>query len=143
MSTYEYLLNENFAFRNFHDMTMTLQDCWRKRNDPVFRNAVRRCLKEMHVTVRELPHNNEHADFCGVWLNNPAPEDCINAAPGTFRELEKYRVLLSPQEQKEKMETYVRGLPEGKTAVYCNGCEKGIRLGGGDPVHMIEMLFGI
>ena len=27
-----------------------------------------------------------------------------------------------------------------EVAVYCNGCERGILLGGGKPVHMIELL---
>lgn len=25
-------------------------------------------------------------------------------------------------------------------AVYCNGCEKGIKLGGKQPIHMVELL---
>ena len=144
ISLYEFVLQDpRFFWKDHHGEAMTLQDCWRTRNDPVIQDAVRECLWHMNISVTELENSHEKADFCGVWLNNPAPEDCVRAAPKTFRMLEEYRTILSPEEQKAKMEAYVREhIHTERTAVYCNGCEKGLRLGGAEPVHMIELLFG-
>lgn len=143
ISLYEYLLNESdYEWKDFHGETMTLQDCWRMRHNPSIHDAVRKCLSSMNVTVTELPKNREEADFCGVWLNSPPAPDCVEVAPETFAELEKHRVILTPEEQKRRMTEYVTQLHTERTIVYCNGCEKGIRLGGGNPLHMIEMLFG-
>ena len=142
MTIYEYLLNEpGFAWPDYHGREMVLQDCWRMRDHSAMHAAIRRCLENMNIHAAELEHNREKADFCGVWLNNPAPADCIEKAPKTFAMLEQHRHLLGPLQQKEKMETYVRGLPQKETIVYCNGCEKGLRLGDGQPVHMAELLF--
>lgn len=143
ISLYEYLLNEtDYVWKDFHGENMTLQDCWRMRSNPVIHEAIRKCLANMNVNITELPKNREKADFCGVWLNNPAASDCVEVAPVTFAEMEKHRVLLSAEEQKQKMTEYVTKYKTDRTVVYCNGCEKGIRLGGGNPVHMIELLFG-
>ena len=140
---YEFLLNDTeYVWKDYAGNRLVLQDCLRMKNDPVIHSAVRSCLEKMNIRITELEHNRDEADFCGVWLNNPPAEDCVRLAPGTFAELEKQRHILTLQEQKEKMETYVSALPGQPVAVYCNGCEKGIRLGGGTPVHMIELLFG-
>lgn len=143
LTLYEYLLSEpGFVWPDYHGRKMTLQDCRRMRSHPGVTEAVRKCIGNMNIEIHELEKNREKTDFCGVWLNNPAPADCIEAAPVLFAELQKYRHILSVQEQKEKMEDYVRQLPSGEAIVYCNGCEKGIRLGSGNPVHMIDLLFG-
>ncbi len=142
LTLYEYLLNESdFRWPDYHHRVMTLQDCWRMRSHPDVTEAIRKCIGNMNIEIRELEKKRENADFCGVWLNNPAPADCIEAAPVLFADLQKYRHILSAEEQKEKMADYVRQLPSQETIVYCNGCEKGLRLGGGKPVHMIGLLF--
>ena len=143
LSMYEYLLGDgDFAWPERQGETMVLQDCLRTRQNKAMQDAVRQCLANMHVNVIEAEHNRQASDFCGVWLNNPAASDCVEAAPETFARLEKQRVLLSKDAQKAKMEAYVAAAPTEKIIVYCNGCEKGIRLGNGKPVHMIELLFG-
>ena len=140
---YEFLLNDtDYVWKDHAGQSLVLQDCLRMKNDPVIHSAVRGCLEKMNIQITELEHNREEADFCGVWLNSPAAEDCVQLAPKTFAALEKQRHILTAEEQKKKMETYVSSLPGQSVAVYCNGCEKGIRLGGGTPVHMIELLFG-
>jgi hypothetical protein len=44
------------------------------------------------------------------------------------------------EEQKAKMEAWVKRYGNEKAAVYCNGCEKGLLLGGIKPLHMIELI---
>ena len=58
----------------------------------------------------------------------------------TFAKLEEQRELLSPEAQKEKMEARVKLYTTEKVAVYCNGCEKGLLIGGIRPVHLIELI---
>ena len=140
ISTYEYLLNESFHWPDYHGEMITLQDCWRARNNPSIQEAVRKCLANMNIRIVEMEENRQNSMYCGVWLNNPAAEDCVMLAPKTFKDLDTYRKLLSAQKQKDKMETWVQQYTTERIAVYCNGCEKGIRLGGGSPVHLIELL---
>ena len=77
---------------------------------------------------------------CGVWYNNPPATDCVELAPVTFAMPEELRELLSPEAQKEKMEVWVKQYTTEKIAVYCSGCEKGLRPGGAEPVHLIELI---
>lgn len=140
ISLYEYLLKDDFAWPDYQGITLTLQDCFRTRNNASIQEAVRRCLKLMNINVIETAENRSETEFCGVWLNNPPAHDCVQLAPKTFDELDHYRHLLTSGEQKEKMEKWVRQYETEKVAVYCNGCERGIRLGGGNPVHMVELI---
>ncbi len=143
MSLYEFVLEDpDHKWNNFEGEAMAVQDCFRTRNNHVLQDAVRRCLQNSNIQVMELKKNRGDTDFCGVWLNSPAAEDSVQAAPETFRNLEQYREILSEEEKKARMKAYVSELPSVKTAVYCNGCEKGLRLGSGNPLHLIEILFG-
>jgi Fe-S oxidoreductase len=42
----------------------------------------------------------------------------------------------------ENMEKRVSELPLKDAAVYCTGCFAGISKGGGNPIHLIDLLFG-
>ena len=94
----------------------------------------------MNIRVVEIPENRSAAGFCGVWLYGPAAPDCAELAPETFTDLERYRVIFSPEEQEARMREWVRRYKTDEVAVYCNGCERGIRMGGGHPVHMVELI---
>ncbi len=139
-SLYEFLLDTGFDFPDYYGRVITVQDCWRTRNNRPLQDAVRECLRRMHFTVRELAENYENTRFCGVWLNNPAAPDLPAVTPELTAYLDQYRTILTPAEQQERMKEWVSQYDTDYTAVYCNGCERGIRLGGGHPVHMIELL---
>lgn len=140
-SLYEFVLRDpKFCWGDLNGKRITVQDCFRTRDDAGLQEAVRRCLRNMNAEVIEAEENHEETGYCGIWLNNPAAPDCAAVAPKTFERLEEYRVLLSPEDQKSKMENWVTQYTTEKVAVYCNGCEKGLRLGGLDPYHMIELL---
>ena len=143
LSLYEYLLtDEEFIWPDYASETMTVQDCRRTAEYKEMQEAVRECLRRMNISFIETEENKENSTFCGVWLNNPANPVCVKAAPETFRKLEQYREILSPEEQKKKMIEHVRSYSTEKVIVYCNGCEKGLKLGGGHPVHLMELLAG-
>lgn len=142
--TFEYVLHDpTWEWPNYQGLTMSLQDCWRMRNNRTMLEAIRTCLEKMNIHVIELEHNYEKADFCGVWLNNPANKECVRVAPNTFADLETYRHLLSPEDQVKKMQDYVSQFKTKDIIVYCSGCEKGIQMGGGHAIHLIDLITGI
>ncbi|MDO4528640.1 MAG: hypothetical protein Q4C03_07670 [bacterium] len=141
VSLYEWVLDDPaFPWPDFAGREMTLQDCARTRTNHALHDAVRACLDRMHVTYHELAQNREQTTFDGVWLYNPPAPDCVEVAPRTFAELETRRTLLEPEEQKQRMETWVGQYPTGEVVVYCNGCERGVRLGGKQPFPLLELL---
>lgn len=141
-SLYEYLLETDFQWPNYHGKKIIVQDCWRTRDNISIQNAVRDVLKRMNIQIMEADNNREKSEYCGVWLNNPPAKDCVMLAPNTFTELETYRHLLTKEEQEEKMSEWVKQYNGMPVVVYCNGCEKGIKLGHGNPIHLIELITG-
>ncbi|MFV0395705.1 MAG: hypothetical protein ACK5LC_15180 [Coprobacillaceae bacterium] len=142
LSLYEYVLeDENFPWVNHKGEKITIQDCWRTKDNLTLQKAIRKCLLKMNFTIMEMEENYDKTKFCGVWLNNEPAKDCIEVAPKTFSNiLEKHTNLLPQEEQVKSMHNWVSKYTTKQIAVYCNGCEKGVRLGGGNPIHMIELL---
>lgn len=142
LSLYEYVLqDDNFPWVSHSGETITIQDCWRTRDNKNLHKAIRKCLIKMDYTIIELEDNYDKTKFCGVWLNNPPAKDCIEIAPNTFKDIiDNYLELLSTDQQKSKMEEWVKHYPTDYILVYCNGCERGIKLGGKQPIHIVELL---
>ena len=141
VSLYDHLLeDEDFPWPDFSGRTLTLQDCYRTRHDARLQAAIRACLDRMHITYLEMPEHHGRTRFCGVWLMGPAAPDCLELAPKTFAELGRVRQILTPEEQEARMRDWAQGYPTDEVAVYCNGCERGVRMGGKTPVHMVELM---
>ncbi len=139
-SIYEYLLRTGFDFPDHSGRVMTVQDCFRTKHNPVLLDSIRECLRRMHIEIVEMDSCREKTEFCGVWLNNPIAPDLPALVPNLSERLESMRHLLPAEEQKKKMEEWVSYYKTDEIAVYCNGCERGVKLGGGHAVHMIELL---
>lgn len=90
-----------------------------------------------------MDDNFEKTKYCGVWLNNPADLLCEKLANKAFHDLEKYRYLKSVDEQILDMQQWNKQYTTKYVLVYCNGCEKGIKLGEGHPIHIIDLIAGI
>ena len=140
LSLYEYLLMVDFPFPDYSGKTVTLQDCWRTRENRARQDAVRECLMRMNIRFLEMPENRENSRYCGVWLNNPIAPDLPVVTPVLTEALAVHRHLLEPEEQKARMQEWVKQYTTEEIVTYCNGCERGIRLGGGHPLAMIELL---
>ena len=142
MSLYEYILkDEHFPWVDHHGESITIQDCWRTRKNSALQTAIRPCLKKMNYTIVEMEENYDKTKYCGVWLNNPPAKDCVEIAPKTFHDIiENHLHLLSQEEQVRQMQQWCQHYTTQQIAVYCNGCEKGIKLGGKQPIHMVELL---
>ena len=65
-SLWEYLLEIEYPFPDYHHTKMVLQDCWRDREHPEIHAAVREILKRMHIEIVEMKYNRENAKFCGT-----------------------------------------------------------------------------
>ncbi len=142
LSLYEYILSDqHFPFVDHHGEHITIQDCFRTRENTSLQNAVRECLKRMNFTIVELDDNRDQSKYCGVWLNNEPSKECIRVAPNTFKNIIDYHLVLLPyEEQVKRMKENLKRYKTKTIVVYCNGCEKGIKLGGGQPLHMIELI---
>lgn len=142
LSLYEYVLNDkDFLWQDHRGEVITLQDCWRTRDNLVMQKAIRQCLQKMNFTIIEMEENYDKTKFCGVWLYNSPAQDCIDVAPQTFHHIiENYTQLLPEDKQIQLMKEWVSQYTTEHIVVYCNGCERGIKLGGGKPIHMIELL---
>lgn len=142
ISLYEYVLKDaDFPWINHDGETIIIQDCWRTRDDFHLQKAVRECLEKMHFHVIEMDENYEKTKYCGVWLYNYPAKECIDVAPQTFHQIiANDMCLLSNEEQIAQMKEWCKRYTTDHIAVYCNGCERGIKLGGKTPIHMIELL---
>ncbi|WP_028043194.1 hypothetical protein [Candidatus Stoquefichus massiliensis] len=142
ISLYEYVLNDpDFPYINHKGESIIIQDCWRTKDNLSLQNAVRLCLQKMNFTIIEMPENYSYTKYCGVWLNNYPSQDCIDVAPYTMKKIIENDIhLLSESEQLHHMQQWCQQYSFDKIVVYCNGCEKGINLGGKQPLHMIELL---
>ena len=141
VSTYEFVLEDaGFPWADLGGRSVTIQDCFRTRDNAALQHAVRECLRRANVRFTEADHSHKETTYCGVWLHNPADAVVAAVAPETFAGLEAFREVLPAEEQKARMEQKVQSYETEEIAVYCNGCEKGIRLGGGKALHLIEVL---
>lgn len=130
MSVWEYFDQlDNFDFPDYHGQKMYLQDCFRDRNHPEVHQAVRSLLKKMNIEVIEMKNNKDNSIFCGtLHYESKALDDT---------HLSHY-----PKDVQEKyMQEYVQQFYDKQIICVCNRCLKGILLGKGNGVHLLEMLF--
>ena len=107
---------------------MYLQDCFRDRNHPEVHQAVRSLLKKMNIEVIEMKIIKTFY-FCGTLHYETKDLDDIH--------LSHY-----PKDVQEKyMQEYVQQFDNKKIICVCNRCLKGILLGKGKGVHLLELLF--
>lgn len=140
-SIWEYLLtDENFVFPNYQGINMVLQDCYRDREHPEVHQAVREVLKRMNIQVLEAPLNKENSNFCGTL-------HYTTTNPSLLAELTQYKdtkVSKLPEDMQIKlMQDHVSTLPRADYIVCdCNRCVKGITMGGGNAIHLLDLVMG-
>lgn len=142
MSVFELLSgDERFPWPDLKGEALVLQDCWRARHKPQLHQAVRSILTRMNAKIIELPKNREQAEFCGTFRYNPMRPGNLAIAPDYFgRQMEGCLELHSEEEQQALMEAHCQSYPEGRVVCYCNSCLRGVLQGGGDGVHLMELM---
>ena len=140
-SVWEYLLEDDaFPWPDYGGERVTVQDCWRARENPALQQAVRACMRRMNITPVELEENLERTRFDGTWLMNPVAERNMQLAPRFFGEVqEHWTTPLPPEEQQRRMTEWASQYVTDRVAVYCNSCLSGVRMGGAGGVHLMEL----
>ena len=142
VSLWEYVLGDpDFPWPDFGGEPITVQDCWRARNNPALLDAVRACVKRMRFEPVEIAENREKTEFDGVWRFQQFTSAQMQVAPGFFGEVvEKYATPLPEEEQLRRMREWVGQYRTDRVVVYCNACLRGVRMGGANGVHLAALL---
>lgn len=131
--------DDSFPWPDYSGLTVNIQDCWRDREHPEIFDAVRSVLRKMGVNVIEMEENREKSVFCGNLHFEPKkPENIALMAkyPGmpVYEMPEEVQAAL----MREQVEKYTCPL----VVTYCNRCTTGVKTGGGEAVHLLELAMG-
>ena len=142
-SIWELILSDDkFPYPNHGGEKISVQDCWRSKENFAEQAAVREILRRMNFEVVELPENHERTKFCGYSLYQPQPPRNPKLAPKRF--LHGARGLFQPHTDEQKlqlMREHCASIPTEKVAAYCHYCVRGLKLGGKKVFHLAELLF--
>ena len=142
-SLWELILeDENFVYPNHGGEKITVQDCWRSKENLAEQKAVREILRRMNFEIAELEENFGRTKFCGYSLYQPQPARNAKLAPKRF--LENAAGLFQEHTQQEKenlMREYCAQIETEKVVAYCHYCVRGLKLGGKKTFHLAELLF--
>lgn len=140
-SLWELVLEDReFEYPNFNGYVVTVQDCWRFKDNPGVRHAVRLLLHKMGIDVQEMP--DPKPDFCGTYLLEPAPLRNRLQAPKHFVAQAAGKFLPhTPEEQRLEMRKYCRRFGTDMIVAYCHSCTRGLKLGGANAWHLAQLLF--
>ena len=95
----------------------------------------------MNYTIVEMENNYDKTTYCGIWIFGKPMQNCIDVAPKTMNHLiDHYVEILSNTEKEQRMKEWVKHYHTDQVLVYCNGCEKGLKIGGITPTHLIELI---
>ena len=142
-SIWEFILaDKSFPYPNYGGESITIQDCWRSKENLAEQEAARELLRRMNFEVVELPENHEQSKFCGVSLYKPqpprnpklAPRRFLHGAQGLFQKH-------TPEQKKSLMQEHCAQIPTEKVVAYCHYCVRGLKLGGKKAFHLAELLF--
>ena len=136
------LADKNFKYPNFGGEAITIQDCWRSKENLSEQEAVREILRRMNFKVVELQENHEQTKFCGVSLYQPQVPRNPKLAPRRF--LHGAQGLFQPHTDEQKkllMQEHCAQIPTEKVVAYCHYCIRGLKLGGKKAFHLAELLF--
>ena len=139
-SVYGFLTEQpDFPWPDLGGERIAVQDCFRAREHAGVRAAVRGMLRRMNAAVVELPDRGETCTFDGVFLMNPLPARTVAAAPKACAKLQRFVTPLPEAEQLERMREHAAAIGPVRVAAYCNGCLAGLKKGGADAVHVLDL----
>lgn len=116
---------------------MVLQDCFRDAQNPKAYNAVRNIMIKMNIQVIELDNKKENADFCG--LLHYVPKN--NKLKDLWDQYDNCKLSRLPLElQKQFMKEQIALYKDNLVVCYCNSCLRGIKLGGGNGIHLLDLV---
>ena len=107
------LSDEQFQYPDLGGEPITVQDCWRSKENRAEQNAVRSILRRMNVSIVELEENHERTRFCGYSLYQPQPKRNAKLAPKRF--VEGAKGFFEPHSDDEKRRLMVEYCRQIKT----------------------------
>lgn len=140
------IINEDkdFKFPNYHGETITIRDCWiavEKRN---VQDAIRSLLSKMNINYVEMDDNFEKTRYCGAYLLSPCSEANYSLAPKRYLEYGKDVFTSCTEDEKiNKLKDYCKNIKTDKVVCYCKSCTEGIKTGGKEGIHLIQLLFPV
>ena len=118
LSLWELILSdEQFQYPDLGGEPITVQDCWRSKENRAEQDAVRSILRRMNARNAKL-----------------APKRFVEGAKGLFEPH-------SDDEKRRLMVEYCRQIKTPRVVCYCHYCLRGLKLGGADGHHLAQMLF--
>ena len=142
-SLWELILSDDqLKYPDLGGELITVQDCWRSKENRAEQDAVRSILRRMNVSIVELEENHERTRFCGYSLYQPQPKRNAKLAPKRF--VEGAKGFFEPHSDDEKrrlMVEYCRQFETPRVICYCHYCLRGLKLGGIDGHHLAQLLF--
>ncbi len=141
-SVWEYMDQLDIDWPDYHGEEITVQDCWRARDNDSLHTAVRSLLKKMNFSVVELEKNRRNADFDGEWLYRPSAPANLKMAPQSFEAIQPYIQLKSPEEAQALMKAHIAQIKTDRVVDYCTACHTGLLHGGANAVNLMELLMG-
>ncbi len=125
----------DFVFPDYHGLCVHVQDCYRDKEHPEVASIIRQLLHKMHVTVVEC---DGLSDFCGTLHYEPQSES-LRKQLASYPDTEVSKL---PQElQIACMQEHVAHFSDLPIVCDCNRCVKGITLGGGKAIHLMDLLW--
>ena len=104
-------------------------------------DAIRLCLQKVNYNIIELEDNYQKTQFDGVWINSMPMQNCIDTAPKAMQYIiDNYVEILDDIEKEKRMKEYVKHYEIDNVLVCCNGCERGLKMGGLLPIHLVELI---
>ncbi len=134
--------DDQFPFPDYTGLKVTLQDCWRTREQKKEQDAVRSLLGKMHIEYLELAENREHTEFCGSTLYRAQPKKNATFAPKHYVEQAPGKFLPhTEEEQIAIMREHCAQFTTKTVVCYCHYCLEGLLQGGVDGRHIAHLLF--
>lgn len=132
--------DETFPLPNYNHMTMGFQDCFRDKEYPEVHQAVRNLIKKMNIDLVEIEDNKEKSVFCGTLHFTPKRQKNIEL----LKQYPDTKISKLPEEiQIQLMAEQVEKFPKDIHIITdCNRCTKGIKMGGGKAIHLLELIMG-
>jgi Fe-S oxidoreductase len=112
--------SETFPFPDYGSVEMAVHDACPTRTEPRVHDAVRTLLARMNIVAVEPRYTRTHAVCCGDSAFGTVPRDDLLA----------------------QMRSRAGTMPRADVVVYCVSCIKSMYLGGRQPRHLVDLLFG-
>ncbi|MCI9597527.1 MAG: hypothetical protein HFE75_09580 [Firmicutes bacterium] len=139
-SLYEFLLSDHdYPWPDYGAAKMTLQDCWRSRNNIDHLDAIRAVIKKMNIQAFELECRRGKADFCGATLYRTPSERYQTLAYQNLVVNGNFQPC-SEETQTRKMLEHGKQYATNDILCYCTGCMEGIKMSGHNPIHLLDLM---